>query len=96
MNFRASASAMSHEDEVYAKLNDAAMRDALRNAKAYLPAAGVSLGRCSKSRRTTRAAPPAGLRHGRAGLRGEAAVPIAPGTLSYNSQVRVTWELVGH
>ncbi len=87
----------SHEDEVYAKLYDAAMRDALRSAKAYLPAAGVSLGRVLEIApndeggyrpRVFATAAPAFAR--------EAAVPIAPGTLSYDSQVRVTWELVGH
>jgi uncharacterized protein len=87
----------SHEDELNARLNDAAMRDALRAAQAYLPAAGVSLGRVLEIApndeggyrpRVFAAAAPAFAR--------DAAVPIAPGTLSYDSQVRVTWELVGH
>jgi uncharacterized protein len=85
---------VSQEDEIYAKLNDAAMRDALRAAKAYLPAAGVSLGRVLEiapndvggtQPRTFAKAMVAG---------GMAPVPIEPGTLSYDSQVRVTWELV--
>jgi len=86
----------SHEDELNARLNDAAMRDALRAARAYLPAAGVSLGRVLEIapndeggyRPRVLAAAPAFAR--------EAAVPLAPGTLSYDSQVRVTWELVTH
>ncbi len=70
------------------------MRDALLIAKDYLPAAGVSLGRVLEiapndhggiaPRVFARAMAPA------------ADVPITPGTLSYDSQVRVTWELVAH
>lgn len=84
----------SHEDEIYAKLNDAAMRDALLIAKDYLPAAGVSLGRVLEI---------APDDHGGVAPRVFAKamapmpdVPVEPGTLSYDSQVRVTWELVAH
>lgn len=84
----------SHEDEIYPKLYDAAMRDALRAAKAYLPAVGASLGRVLEI-----APNDAGTYQPRVFAKAmaaapDAAVPIAPGALSYDSQVRVTWELV--
>ncbi len=86
----------SHEDEIYAKLNDEAMRDALRTAKAYLPATGAKLGQVLEivpndqvgiqPRVFAKAMAPAA----------DYAVPVEPGTLSYDSQVRVVWELVTH
>lgn len=86
----------SHEDEIYAKLNDAAMRDALRAAKAYLPAAGVSLGRVLEIAPNDSGSYQPRVFARTMAAAAEASVPIAPGTLSYDTQVRVTWELVGH
>jgi uncharacterized protein len=85
---------VSQEDAIYDKLNDAAMRDALRAANAYLPAAGVKLGRVLEI-----APNDVGGYQPRVFAKAmvdapAAAVPIAPGTLGYDSQVRVTWELV--
>lgn len=85
----------SHEDEIYVKLYDAAMRDALHAAKAYLPAAGVSLGRVlAIAPNEAGNYQPAGFARAMVAGAPEANVPIAPGTLGYDSEVRVTWELV--
>ena len=85
----------SHEDELNARLNDAAMRDALRAAQAYLPAAGVSLGRVLEIAPNDEGGYRPRVFARAAGLAADAAVPIVPGSLSYDLQVRVTWELVG-
>ena len=82
----------SHEDEIYAQLNDAAMRDALRRAKAYLPAAGVGLGRVLEITPSDQGGiAPRVFAKAMAPM---ADVPVEPGTLSYDSEVRVTWQLV--
>jgi uncharacterized protein YggE len=86
----------SREDELNAKLYDAAFRDALRAAKAYLPAAGVSLGRVLEIAPNDEGGYRPRVFAKTATFASDAAVPIEPGTLSYDSQVRVTWELVGH
>lgn len=84
----------SHEDEIYAKLNAAAMQDALRLAKAYLPAAGVNLGRVLEIAPNDQGGiQPRIFAKAMAPM---ANVPMTPGTLTYDSQVRVTWELVPH
>jgi uncharacterized protein len=83
----------THEPEIRDKLNDEAMRDAVRKAKAFLPAAGVSLGQ------VLQIAP-----DDQGGLQPQvftkAMTPsvdysptIEPGTLVYESRVRVTWAL---
>lgn len=83
-----------HEDEAYDKLRDAAVRDALRRAKDYLPAVGLKLGRVleispleggfePRANMTLAAAPPSR----------EVAIPIEPGTLTLTSDVQVTFEL---
>lgn len=83
----------SHEDEIYAKLYDAAMRDALRTAKAYLPATGASLGRVLEITPNEMGGyQPRGFAKAMAPAP-EVSVPIAPGTLSYDAAVRVTWEI---
>lgn len=85
-----------HEDEAYDKLRDAAMRDALRQAKDYLPAADMSLGRVIEI------SPVEGVAEPRANLAfaaapaarpAEAPIPIEPGTLTLQTEVEVTWEL---
>jgi uncharacterized protein len=86
----------SHEDEIYAKLNDAAMRDALRTAKAYLPAAGVSLGRVLEIAPNDQGGTEPRVFAKMAASPAAFSVPVEPGTLSYDSQVRVTWELTQH
>jgi uncharacterized protein len=83
----------THEPEIRDKLNDEAMRDAVRKAKAFLPAAGVGLGQ------VLQIAP-----DDQGGLQPQvftkAMAPsvdysptIEPGTLVYESRVRVTWAL---
>lgn len=84
----------SDEDAIYAKLNAAAMQNAQRLAEAYLPAAGVSLGRVLEIAPNDQGGiQPRVFAKAMAPM---ANVPISPGTLSYDSQVRVTWELVPH
>jgi uncharacterized protein len=86
----------SHEDELNTKLDDAAIRDALRAAQAYLPAAGVSLGRVLEIAPNDEGGYRPRVFARAATFAAAAAVPVEPGTLSYDSQVRVTWELVPH
>jgi uncharacterized protein len=86
-----------HEDEAYDKLRDEAMRDALRRAKDYLPAAGMRLGRvieiapvesgATRSKVAMFAGPASGA------ARPATSIPIEPGTLILETDVQVTWEL---
>lgn len=86
-----------HEDEAYDKLRDEAMRDALRRAKDYLPAVGLSLGRvieiapvesvATRSNVAMFASPASGA------ARPPASIAIEPGTLTLQTDVQVTWEL---
>jgi uncharacterized protein YggE len=85
-----------HEDEAYDKLRDAAMRDALRRAKDYLPAAEMYLGRVIEiSPVEGTAEPRANLAFAAASAArtAEAPIPIEPGTLTLQTDVEVTWEL---
>ncbi|MEJ0050429.1 MAG: SIMPL domain-containing protein [Methylovirgula sp.] len=86
----------THEPEIRDKLNDEAMRDAVRKAKAFLPAAGVGLGQVLQIAPDDRG----GLQPG---VFAKAMAPsvdysptIEPGTLIYEAQVRVTWALTQH
>lgn len=86
--------AYEHEDEAYDKLRDAAIRDAQRRAKDYLPALGLSLGRVLEISPLEGAAPRANLAFAAAQARSAAtAIPIEPGTLTLQTDVQVTWEL---
>lgn len=86
----------SHEDEIYARLNDAAMRDALRTANAYLPAASAKLGQVLQIVPNDQGGIQPRVFARAMASQADYAVPVEPGTLSYDSQVRVTWELVTH
>lgn len=86
-----------HKDEAYDKLRGEAMQDALRRAKAYLPAVGLHLGRVLEiappndiveQKRFRYAAAPA---YGRPAE--PASIPIEPGTLTLDTEVQVIWEL---
>jgi uncharacterized protein YggE len=85
-----------HKDEAYDKLRGEAMQDALRQAKAYLPAVGLHLGRVLEIMPFNVNSPK--TRHVMSGASfGSAAapvdIPIEPGTLSLETQVQVVWEL---
>ncbi|MFZ1960903.1 MAG: SIMPL domain-containing protein [Methylovirgula sp.] len=80
-----------HEAEAYDKLRDAAMRDALRRAKDYLPAVGLKLGRVLEIAPNDVSAPRFALAAGSSAP--AAAVPIEPGALTLETEVQVTWEL---
>jgi uncharacterized protein len=85
-----------HADRVYDKLRDEAVRDALRRAKGYLPSVDLSLGRVLEI-----APMEGGIGSGfpapaaAAFARSEQInIPIEPGTLTLQSDVQVTWELI--
>jgi uncharacterized protein len=84
-----------HEDEAYDKLRDAAVRDALRRAKDYLPAVGVKLGRVLEiSPIEGGFEPRANMALAAAPLRSsEVTIPVETGTLTLETDVQVTWEL---
>jgi uncharacterized protein YggE len=84
-----------HQDEAYDKLRDDAMRDALRRAKDYLPAVGVSLGRVLEiNPLDSDIAPRGNMAMFAASARAsDAAIPIEPGTLVLETTVQVTWEV---
>jgi uncharacterized protein YggE len=85
-----------HEGEAYDKLRDAAVRDALRRAKDYLPSVGVKLGRVLEiSPIEGGFEPRANMALATAPLRSsEVTIPVEPGTLTLETDVQVTWELL--
>lgn len=87
-----------HKDEVYDRLRGDAMRDALRRAKAHVTAAGLSLGRILEITPEDANEPIPFAAHKMAALAAAPApeaigIPMAPGTLTFASQVQVVWEL---
>lgn len=86
-----------HKAELYDRLRGEAMKDAIRRAKDHVTAAGVSLGRIleiapedanERFKFTAAAAMPLAARSDLPGI------PMAPGTLTFTSQVQVVWELL--
>lgn len=85
-----------HKAELYDRLRGEAMKDAIRRAKDHVTAAGISLGRIleiapedagERFKFASAAAIPLASRSGVPGI------PMAPGTLTFSSQVQVVWEL---
>ncbi len=72
------------------------MRDALRTARAYLPASGAKLGQVLEIAPNDQGGIQPRVFAKAMASPADYAVPIEPGVLSYDSQVRVTWELVTH
>lgn len=87
--------AYQHEAEAYDKLRDQAMRDALRQANAYLAAVGVKLGRVLEISPLEAGAPSGApfAAEARVARPPEASIPIEPGTITLQTDVQVTWEL---
>jgi uncharacterized protein YggE len=86
-----------HKDAAYEKLRGEAMKDALRRAKAYLPAVGLRLGRVLEIAPPSDIVAPRRFRYAAAPAYGREAepmsIPIEPGTLTLDTEVQVTWEL---
>jgi uncharacterized protein YggE len=85
-----------HKAELYDRLRGEAMKDAIHRAKDHVTAAGISLGRIleiapenagERFKYPSAAAMPLAPRSEVPGI------PMAPGTLTFTSQVQVVWEL---
>jgi hypothetical protein len=85
-----------HKDAVYDRLRGEALQDALRQAKAYLPAGGPHLGRILEIS-PVNAVSQKYLRYASGASAGPPPaatnIPIEPGTLTLEAQVQVVWEL---
>jgi len=82
--------------QAYDKLRGEAMTDALRQANAYVAPVGLHLGRVLEISPSGNASPQA-FRFARSAKFESpetADIPIAPGTLSLETQVQVVWELI--
>jgi uncharacterized protein YggE len=89
---------VEHPAQAMQKLRSEAMRDALRQAQAYLPTeAGVKLGRIIEITAgdiPEPVRPGAMFREVRMAPGAAAPIPVEPGVQNLRSTVRVTWELV--
>lgn len=85
-----------HKEEAYDKLRDKAMQDALRKAKAYLPALDLRLGRVLEILPQTTEGAPRGTIFAATVPTAPAepvSIPIEPGTQTLQIEVRVSWEI---
>ncbi|MGB8278608.1 MAG: SIMPL domain-containing protein [Methylovirgula sp.] len=85
-----------HKEEAYDKLRDEAMQDALRKAKAYLPALGLKLGRVLEIMPQANVGTPRGTIFAAAMPTAPTepiSIPIEPGTQTLQIEVRVSWEI---
>lgn len=89
--------AYTRQDEAYDELRDKAMRDALRQANDYLPAAGMHLGRVLEiapvETGATRNNVPMFASVASGASRPASSIPIEPGTITLQTDVEVTYEL---
>lgn len=85
-----------HKDEAYDKLRDAAVRDALRKAHAYLPGLGVKLGRVIEILPMSGGGGKRGVVFSGASLASSEpiAIPIEPGVQTLEIDVQVSWEIL--
>lgn len=84
-----------HKQEAYDRLRGEAVKDALRQAKAYVAPLGLHLGRVLEILPVGSPMPRPYFKAAAMLGRSEAAnIPVQPGTLPLDAQVQVTWELV--
>jgi hypothetical protein len=86
-----------HKEEAYDKLRDQAMLDALRKAKAYLPALGLKLGRVLEILPQANVGTPRATIFAAsmpAGPTEPITIPIEPGMQTLEIEVKVSWEII--